>query len=76
MSDESFGKIFFWLIMSGIAMILFVLEHLHQDLIPYSENTTLFLHFVVSHGFLLVAVIFLAIAGNHIGNFGKNFGFK
>ena len=51
-----------WLIAGVISFTLWGLDHLYHDLVPLSAELQLFFHYVISHAFLMIAMICIGIS--------------
>lgn len=63
-----------WFIFAAILMIMWAVNHMVGDLLSISEDLKLFMHYVVSHGFLVLMAICIAIAAKYVKEFGEKFG--
>jgi hypothetical protein len=55
-------KTYSWLILATIFFTLWGIDHVYHDMFPLSEKLLLFFHYGISHGFLLISMICLAIS--------------
>jgi len=52
---------YFWLLIAVILFALWGIVHMYYDLYPFVESTGVFLHYAVSHLFLLGAMACIAV---------------
>ncbi len=60
------GRSYRMLMYSGIFFMLWAVDHIYHDLVPLPPELKDFFHFVISHGFLLISMTFIAIAAGII----------
>lgn len=53
---------YLWFILSSIFFTLWGVDHIFHDLIPLPVELRDFFHYVISHGFLLISMIFITVA--------------
>jgi len=51
-----------WIMVAAIFFTLWGVDHIYHDLVTLPEHLRLFFHYIISHGFLLTAMVFIAIA--------------
>ncbi len=60
---------FSWFISATIFLFLWGAIHLYDDLVVPPGNLKVFLHYMLSHNFLLIALVFIAIAAKKTQKF-------
>ena len=64
---------FKWIILASVFFTLWGVMHIYSDVSPAVDKSTGdFLHFIISHGFLLIAMGLIAIAARKILQFAYN----
>lgn len=51
-----------WFIAATVFLGLWSIDHMFNDLVPRPAELTMFFHYVVSHGMLLIAMVCIAVA--------------
>ncbi len=53
---------YLWFIIASIFFALWGVDHIFHDFFPLSAESAHFFHYVISHGLLLISMIFITIA--------------
>lgn len=58
----SLVKPYNWFIAAAVFLGLWAVDHIYNDLIPRPAELTIFFHYVISHGMLLISMVCIAVA--------------
>ena len=62
LSGGSLREPYRWFIAATVFFLLWGLNHVYNDVVPLPAATQVFLHYVVSHGMLVVSMLCIAVA--------------